>query len=578
MQSHRQYRRWLNLYFVVTGVLLLAMAYFALRSYVQDSEFWSISLSKELFNFQTPQFSLYYKTPFYLLLHLISKLATDNVMAVILARAAFVVVAWLVVWQTYLIALLVLRRRLYAYISVILLMSVTYFSVHSVQVRSDILSCLFFLMIWRQLLGIGTAKANVLRIFSYSLMMMLVTPKAIYFALILGVYILAEKKLDPPLKKKLAANIFSPWAAVSLLLLISAFGLKSSVAESYTVALEFFKNNLAYGFNDLYPIFILIQNNMLFILLFVVSLIAGLRSNRDTTLKYMTLTALAAIALHNQRMQFFIAAFLPIFCIYVAAFLKSTIHRYKIKPTWCHALLFFALGKMIAAGVIIESRHSNELQLQTISAIEDYLKNYPEAEYFDVIGALPLREQKYTFFTPSDGDYDSRVQVVKNNEPDVVMYTARLFLVREKIEPFLQQNYVQVGEDFWAKKINASPIRTAEYKNQTYEVVRLIDAYIGTQRVTASPSFLYAYMHDAFNMSHNSPFWLYDTKTKKMEQLGSPFNITQYVDGLEKQNRKIDEYELWLVAGLQNLSVYAPFDTKKTPGGLKILFSYRSGF
>ncbi len=610
MPIFKQVRRFFLLHRALTTIAVLcamAMSFVSLKYYILDSEFWSMTLAKELFNTKTEQISLYYKIPFYFFLNIAHWLSHDNVTVVLFSRALFALVSCAVLYLTYKIARELFKSRLLAIVPVYILFSVSFYFVHSTQVRSDILACLFLLLTWLQILKIkkqdwrSLPRQNIFLFFS-SLTMFMSTPKAIILFGLLVVILASEFATSQGQSKmrvkKICVLVSSPLLLMLIAYLISHFAFAQKFSQAYKSAYSYFQSNILYGLTDTYTLSTFFYDNTLFVIGAILALIYGaahiilLRRSatqngqlaRAKTMKYQfsILTyanafSVLAIALHSQRTQYYIAIFLPFFALLITAVLSHFSRNFKHK--YISALLFASICVFKMAFVIDYSvRHfSNTEQMQFIRYLEDYLSEYPQADYYDSIGVLPKKSQIYGYITPNDQMYQFHAEKIIHNEPDLILYTTRVSLIGEYIDQFLKEKYIEISKDFWVKKIilNRS-VRI--YNNQTYSAVNLFD--LSRNYSTSQDEKLNIFVYDSSDGGLAKPtnFRVHDKITGNVIEFYITFEANYFLfEQYESSQRYFGDFELLLYSH-QQISLYKPFEQPQITQSPKYLFSYRSFF
>lgn len=493
--SKKKITRWFNLQFAITSLLLATLGYIGVNCYISDSEFWAITLAKELFNPNTDQIGLYYKIPFYLLLNIPHAFAKNNLDVIIFSRVIFVVVSWFVVASLYRLAYEVVRSRRFAFTSVFLLLSTTFYAAHSIRVRSDILSSLLFLVLFYIVLtekrsGWQLRWPSLATFFGLSVLMCLTTPKSVFFILILFFILLWERCFLRG-EARLAINRFL-WALISPLLAIAYLAVTLLIWShnqaylSYSSALDLFKNNLLAGITDFYSLKVFLGFNPLYAVAFIISVGAGTKSvasqlyyklapEKKHFVYLANALAFIILLLHSQRLQFFMASLLPLSALQLALFLNGLASRFKFKAPFKFktpfrfnlsypsklnlrrlvpaAVTLYALLMVLLTARYVAKNLNNVIQLESVQMLEKYLKHNPEIKYYDSVGVLPLLPQDYAYISPLDGMYDFHAQKIIMSEPDVVVVTARVTLILHYLQKFLEQNYLQLDSGFWVKKI-----------------------------------------------------------------------------------------------------------------------------
>lgn len=596
----KAYRLWHNLHLAVALIMLVGIGYTALLYYITDSEFWAITLAKEIFNPKTDQTGLYYKLPFYFYIHIAHLFAKKNVDVILYSRALFAIVSWVVIYLTYQVAQQITKSRQFAFYAILILGMTTYYFVHSTQIRSDIFSCAFFMAAWLVILKIKEQKWQLTRtrLIVYSIavfLMALSTPKSIFFTLILAAILFYERSVTKTRSTQSPAEalrtlliaLLAPWGLLLVALIVSHLGDHTNISNSYEAALNLFQNNFLFGLDDFFTLQIFAKFNWEFLILLFTALAwaiyeitkrAPKRYHDDQALQIAVGLAFVFILAHSLRLQFFIASFLPLFSIFCARFLQKMPRQFHFTRKWYYTVLILALGKFYFSIDFVRNNFANPTQLVVIQDIESYLEQYPHAHYYDTIGALPLRHQDYAFISPYDGFYEFHANKIKLRKPDFILYTARLALIKNTIDPFLQDSYIQIATDIWARQSPLINPREVTVKEKTYQAYNLVDIFTSIFNSNSNSEALYVYENRG---KHQTPIIMtvYDKIHKTIKNYPSGLLFSTFAaQELIPKNRELGEFELLLEPNKQKVSGFAPIQLLEVYGGLKTLFAYKSYF
>ncbi len=569
-----RYKIWLSaLQHIIAGLLLL-IGYTALKCYISDSEFWAISVAKELFNFQTDEIELYYKIPFYLLLNIPHWTSNDNLQVLILSRVLFALLFGVFVIQLYRLAFLVTQRRWATYVYLSFLFGTTYFISQGFRVRSDMMAAFCFinlLLLYFRFRRINRTETYFyLKIFFWQLIMILSTPKAIYFLAILMVAITADYLWGNSNLKKGIKNI-----ALIVIGTSAIIGGLAFYALSYRAAWHFFLNTYS-SFADFAYIEKFCSRNGAFVLALAASLIAGAlafkrerRSNipisNISIINLMAISAILVLLFHNQRLPFFIASLLPILALPLAFSSQTAFKALRLKKFWIiNLIMLLFFFQAIFANINLLQQDNNTKQFSVLREIETYVSQFPKAKYYDVIGLLPKIRQDYAYV--SQGEKPWQIDKLRHTLPDIIVYVGRALLLEPSFSQFLIDSYLNVGSDIWVKSINK-----AQLENRTTISLREIRQIINNNGADSDRLYIYTYRPGNDLLHRPSTFQIYHSPTKKTI-IGSSEIIFSNFENL-------DDYKI-LDAKNHFFSIYSPYKSSNVSetGELKRLFSFDKEF
>lgn len=601
--NKKKFQCWVNCNFAITCIFLAILGYIGVSCYISDSEFWAITQAKELFNSATDQIGLYYKIPFYLLLNLPHILANNNTDVIIFSRVIFIVISWLVVVCTYHLALEVIKSRRGAFACIFLLISTTYYAAHSIRVRSDILSGLFFLC----LLGIilYTKRRNwvfgrwtLLLFCGLSFLLMLTTPKSIFFGLIIFFILLWQRQFIAdsmrPAMNRLFLCLLLPIGVLIVSVAIAATFGHQGLYQAYVSALDFFKNNFLVGFTDFYSLKVFAIYNPLYSMVFVLTIIWGakevffqIRNKLAPEARHFiflaNIMACIIMSVYSPRLQFFIAAWLPLTTLQVTIYLYGLTVRFRLKKIFLSGVIFYCFLMSVFSMWFVVKNVNNFTQLEVVQKLEKYLEAVPDAKYYDSIGLLPLRHQDYVYISPFDGKYNEHAQRIIKNSPDIIVMSARVTLVLDRINKFLLENYIEIGRDFWVKKIDSKNLSTnlANSTNVTnnnrfleIDVAVLLYELLKDNVVGET---VYVYSPDVFGLSKPSAFSIHHVRGVVANYDGS-IDLNDLYMKLKDEGESLTNYAVKILPDAQSLSAFPPYPRTSHLDNFKLLFSYDSAF
>lgn len=455
-----RYKYWLQANFILIAGLVLLTAYTAVHCYISDSEFWAMTVAKELFNPKTTEIGLYYKLPFYLILNIPHGLADDNVTVILLSRLIFAIFFAALVVQLYRLFKILTHHRVSSLLALGLMMSTFYFITQGFRVRSDMLSILCFVNLLLCFFKFRNSQYTGNKFFAgvvfWNLLMILVTPKAVYLTAIFLCAVIVDSIFGGRDKRKIKLLLatFAPCLAL--------VGL-AAILSSYRAAWKFFIRS-QHDFWDFHYLQILLKESPVFAFVLTIAVLREITlmfkdkrkwtSNRFLVL-IMSILGIVILLAHNHKMPFFIASMLPIVALPIAFFIRDAVRmgpKRKIVFINLSLLLFVVLS--LSTHVRILADNNNTKQFEVIREIEKYLSDVPQIKYYDTIGVLPKTQRIYAYMSPNDELW--QVNKLRGILPDVIVYVGRSFLMEPEFTNFLTGFYLNVGTDFWVRVLDKS--------------------------------------------------------------------------------------------------------------------------
>lgn len=397
--------------------------------FISDSEFWAITISKELWSTDTSHSSVFYKPIFNAITSIPFAFDLSNTTHLLATKFIFALIgsALLLAWHT----VFRLHASSTAAIAATLwLLTDQLFFTNFFRVRSDILASLCSAL---AILSLRMGRSHLkpespvrLGLFTLTLLCVLgSTPKAIYHFVLVGIYTLLifRKQVSPTYFRRILIAYFAAPAA-GLILLSIALGSPNNVFKVFAEAAIYHLNSSSGG---LWPInsstFRYWAQDLIrqpFHWLLLALLIAVTRPK----VAWLTATTFVLILIHNQRLPFFIASLMPFMAMSIASSLKSI--RQK------HATYFFAglaLLFTIEFTFWFKPRDwysSSTNQLEAITKIESILSQFPNSTLFDGQGILPRGPLTYHFFSPGDHQSNSTgLDTIRSHNPLLILQTPR---------------------------------------------------------------------------------------------------------------------------------------------------------
>ncbi len=407
--------------------------------HISDSEFWPISLAKKFGQIDSQNTSLYYKFFFHALLKVPYFFELNSVEHLIAVRVLFSLIGLLTLILFFKISLKFYQSKSVAFVmSVMLLTCVSYFSQWS-RIRSD------ELVLFLALLGIFLNEyflrksSKLISLALISNIMILTSPKAIYWVLILTIYAWPGW-----------LYLGAPLVGICLIFMASVFVFNSQLLlGSYSEAAHYFLSswswdlqNPAVGFYEVRSFF----ESQIFQLAIAAGGICIFFSkyrNLKHRLIFGFFAALSCLILHPQRYDFFIGALMP-FLILPAGFLILRIQDLKNLKLW------ILLGGLCCVQIIWASSNSkwwrfNGKELEKISQLEELMNQVPAANYFDGIGVLPRQNVIYAYLGPNDGvAVSGAIEILKSNDINFIFRNSRSYMMEPNLSMRLEKNYIEI--------------------------------------------------------------------------------------------------------------------------------------
>lgn len=438
---------------IFSAALLTGMFLFlAPQVFVADSEFWSVSLGYYLKEEFTHSW-VYSRPLFYFLLWLSQPAYHSASESVYWARGIFSLNALVMLF----LILKIMRRRsgsyIYGVFSLVLLLGNTGFLNQGFRIRSDLLATTL------ALLGLYAYQLSGQRwLISIPL---LATPKALLHVVsLLPVYF--KKNNFYKKKKTLILFLVAICLAVtfnwnSLVYFFASFGANSG-GPGYLDLLSF-----SHVTNQ-------VLRNPLFWILFCLRFytwkkVRALKNEQERSAEDLwvkaTIYFLFSMLLFTEKVQFFIASFLPYFAMQ-AALLFSDL-RYLGKQKSKLALVTLSCVVSLGVGVwwtLVNLRqNNNRAQLKALDSLYAYMVSARIKSFEDFNCLLP----PYCTTRKFVGPHQSRANTVnfesfKNNPTQVFYYLKKAELLEPELGFYLQENYVALGRGLYIIKTEHADI------------------------------------------------------------------------------------------------------------------------
>ena len=455
--------------FLKSAALVLFVIYsiFAVTAYTADSEFWTIALSKLLYSFDG-HIALLQKLPFYFILNIPYHIFADSLLVLMMEKSLFYLVSVGIFYFCYKILLFYKIDN-----KVIFLFFISLFLFESVfsqtfRIRSDNLALLFFLILFYMgLLDSSDTLKQTVRFFLLSLLMFLITPKAIYFLVLFFLYhVYNQKLLFKRLKSILLFFLLPPFICLFVGFILDKFQMPY-LKDAYTKAVLYFLNSFnRQSFQSTYLSldsfnFLLraVFRSPIHIIFIFASIFAGLKfrkklNNNEVILIPIIILGVLFLVFHNQKLPFFInSLLLPVFLFSFIIFAKCKQCIAQPFPYPKIAILFVALTLTYSVYQIshLIIKQNGLTQISTVSKMQSYFSQYPESEIYDGIGILNSGNVLHSFAGPDDRNMKMMtLELLKEHRPDFIIYVPKLFELEPQLSLLLEYQYIPIANGVWA--------------------------------------------------------------------------------------------------------------------------------
>jgi hypothetical protein len=441
------------------GFLLTVWGYFSFHNWFSDSEFWPVTVSRELLHLNH-QFQpvLFYKPIFHFSLLWLHFLPLDNIEHIQLARLLYTVVGVLIFLFIFKIAKPLIGSAKSFLLILFLLSSSLAFS-NMGAIRSDLLSTLFVLLglsFWPQVSNLKVKNQYFFWVFWLSLIFF-TTPKSAYLCLILllSYFFMVEKKIYITLIKSILVTGILFLGVICFFYQVKWetrlwLALVGAVQHGITSQME-----SDIGFSNHWLKSYLIHDLIFFLVGFSFTLMGLLTwfKRKNKILNYqksflcMSFLLFILMAFYKPKHLFFVASVLPIWSLSWIVVLQ------EIKM---NVLILTVLLALVVVG--FENRfklyfYDNSPQIEALKNIDSVLKNENEYTLFDGIGLLPRVSKKLLYVGPYDEINREEVVIALFQEnPKFILFTSRVLGVTQEFSSQLSQIYEPCENGFLALK------------------------------------------------------------------------------------------------------------------------------
>jgi hypothetical protein len=484
--------------FVLQSALAIAVTFLflhlAINCYFADSEIWLLTLSqKALQPFELS--SIFYKWSFHFLTYLFSHFAPTEVDVYFWARIGWGVVAvatQLILAFTFSRAI---KEKSFVFPLFILLMTSSIFFNQGFRIRGDILSLFAHSII---LLLLILCKNTKIRWFHYLaqtffiLLMMLSTPKAVYFLFAQFVFALLLWR-----KLKLKRDYFLwvwfthvlPIVIVTFITLLShLLPARIDLIDPIHEALDFFlKSYDANLFNTEYlsiydfahvikflgssPIHTIVISFGL-ILYFYQLLRKGKNETWNALNAYFGII-FCLVLLHNQKLPFFLGTYGSPIIAYCGVQFFLFVKKYTPKWEFLVVLITTAAATFIALMQYQTNMNYNNNfgQMIAINTLDDYVTRNPKIRYYDIIGLLPRKTSTFLFVGPSEVSRKKAIiGAIDKLDLDMIIMVYKFVYLEPEIKNYLTEHRVPIEKNIWVKGDYFSVTQTTQYFKKTYRI------------------------------------------------------------------------------------------------------------
>ncbi len=453
----------LRVIFKIIGCLciLAFILTFGIGSHISASEFWPISLSKEVFfHGKTIDSGLFLKPTFHLILGLIYFLPLDNWQHVLVARILFALIgaSSLSIFIYWLKNLLFKSSESFGNLgwAIAFLLS-PIFVEQLVKIRSDMLSLFFSLLVL--VLACSSppphSRSKFLSLILLNLALFGCTPRAIFHEMVVLSFLIPFYGSIFRLHRE-ALNqyliIFGMPLIFSLVIFLKV-GLGSPLYNIY-LSQSFASGFWEFGFVKSWLYREPAGSSCILIgLIFLIYKMILKKSSRiEVSLFLAALTAGLSIAFADLKTPFLIGSFyLFLMAPFIVIFFDFKF--YSAKTSIALPLLFFVwvvIMQPIQRSFLFET---NTYQKDIIQKLTSFMENHPDYRYFDGLGLLPRSRQILSYLGPSDAlSLESAMQKLQTEKPEVILYTSRSMLLKPEFDQLLDSQYEMRDRNLYLKK------------------------------------------------------------------------------------------------------------------------------
>jgi hypothetical protein len=438
-------RHW-TLGLVILWIATIGVA--GMLTFWSDSELWVAVASKYLFN-TSGEYYFGTKPLFHFLTFLNFHLANLLGLHPMDTGRAFMILNFLGVCAAIFKIADRMHGRRVALMSMVVLMSISIFTKRAVELRSDILVTHLFLW-WLYFRMFGTKKRALKSFVAVTFAALLITPKAMFWAIAMWPFLLEDIKI----KTRLAAmGVLAAIAAVAAVIFTDplAFFLRSFSADE-----------VGFGYFDvvrLQHVFRFVFENAHFIFaFFLFSVMPG----KDTSgphgrrIRQISWTLMLVLLVYPDRLPFMIAALIPFFLLHfftlpgLIKFMRSESVRAREART---AIIGLCAILSLHWGLSLR-KHSNVRQRFAVDWLNREVKRYDGIQVFDPSGILVNYPAHNWFLGPGQSNKNHGVLVfIDKYKPEVLFYTGKAHFLQPHIDEVLRKSYAGDGAGIFVRRV-----------------------------------------------------------------------------------------------------------------------------
>ncbi len=436
---------------ILLGVLAI-WSYFSFNNWIGDSEFWPISLANQWDNWKF-QPALIYKPLFHFSLYWIYAFDLSSVEHIQVAKAFYTLLGA----ASFICLFAIFKKHLSLQKSLALVLILIFSNLGFSQIgliRSDFLSFFLALFFFLHAPKIDSDKWLKLGFFSFtfSVLLFAVTPKSVFMSLL--IFLFSFFHLNKNVRFRFC--LVHGWSIILGYLILDQVIFDGKISWSSLNAISFYAKS--YYAQSIQPFF---NHNFVSYLkndvVLWVALISGLVwqlvllfkkkfISADHSWTAVGIATFLVLLLHKPMLPFFVGSYWGFLFLGLIPILK------KIEVKYLTALLIVTLG-VFSVRISPNYFYPNSVQLQTIEEIESLVKSIPQGRLFDGLGVAPRSPQHLFYVGPDDDQSNSlTLKWVKEQRPEVVVYSARLKLIEPEIGDYLRAEYQTIGMGYWLRK------------------------------------------------------------------------------------------------------------------------------
>ncbi len=462
------------------GVFLFPLPlfiYLSRHNFISHSELWSIS-SAHFFGSLSPEALITYIRPaFFSILSIPYFFELTNTEHILLARSLFGILASLNLLLVYKLVRALNWKKSQGLIFCSFLLSFHVFFYNFYRVRSDFLALTVALICLIRILKPRKFYLTKLRFDPtlpfLSFLLILTTPKALYFLIMISAtYFLVNypQKKVPRTFYEILLLLVMPAAGIVIFLQFS--GVHSGHFENiYAIVLNYYYQSFSEALKpeSLGAVFRTLKINFLnysLIGLGFCLILLKKKTRKDYLSFLLFFSALAALVVHPERWDYFIASLLPFLALPFLYFLAS------IKKNWQKIVLVFSCPLLAVYMTFFSGwLYSNKIQLQQVEHLSLILDHFPEAQIFDATGIAPRANNFQWFLGPNDlfGNLNT-VNLVEQRKPEFILYTPKLIFGGPRLIIILHKYYDEVRPGFWVKNSLVFKFKEVHFPDWNYNL------------------------------------------------------------------------------------------------------------